>query len=109
MRNELSGMKEVRDTFQGIFVQYGTKLYKGHSSVTLLLKNVTKDGKLLTDHLWFTETEGFRKYQFKKGDVIEFTARVKQYKKGYVNRKIGVNETQYDYKLSHPTQIKIVP
>lgn len=108
MRTALSNIQELRDIFRAVFVQYGTKTYKGHLTTTLLFKNITRNNELLTDHIWLAETAGFQKLDLKKGDAIEFCARVKKYKKGYVNKRIGINEQQYDYKLSHPTKIQLV-
>jgi hypothetical protein len=74
------------------------------------LHHVTDDtGKVVADHLWFTKTKGFEALgSLKNGDVIEFEARVTNYRKGYVNRKIGVNQRSVDYKLSRPTKLSVV-
>ena len=40
--------------------------------------------------------------------LIEFEARVKEYRKGYINKSLTINQSKTDYKLSHPTKIKEV-
>lgn len=65
-------------------------------------------GAVLADHLWFSFTKGFEKLGLKEGVVLEFDARVRDYSKGYVNKKYGINNRRQDYKLSHPTKIRLV-
>jgi len=101
-------MDEQRGVFTGVFSKYGIKSnYKGPSTDTLLLVKIRDNqGALVTDHLWFNLTKGFEKLgTLKEGDRVQFEARVKKYKKGYVNRKIGVDQSAVDYKLSHPTKM----
>ena len=108
MRKELKKMEEERTVFTGIFSKYGIKSnYKGPSTDTLLLVGIRDEqGNLITDHLWFNLTKGFEKMgTLKGGDRVRFEARVKKYKKGYVNRKIGIDQSSFDYKLSHPTKM----
>ena len=109
MRKELKKMDTQREVFTGVFSKYGIKSnYKGPSTDTLLLMNIRDEaGAIVTDHLWFNLTKGFEKLgSLKKGDRIRFEARVKRYKKGYVNRKIGIDQQSFDYKLSHPTKME---
>ena len=111
MRNNLRDIKEQRKVFIGNFVRYGSKNgYKGLEK-TILLKDI-KDGfdKILTNHLWFNFTKGFEQLgELKEGDIIQFTARSKQYEKGYKGyRDIVYKPIEFDYKLSHPTNIKLI-
>jgi hypothetical protein len=108
MRKELKELEEQRDVFTGLFKKYGIKSnYRRPSTDTLLLINIRdNEGTLITDHLWLNLTKGFEKLgPLKEGDRIQFEARVKKYKKGYVNRKIGIDQSSSDYKLSHPTKM----
>ena len=101
-------MDEQRGVFTGVFSKYGIKSnYKGPSTDTLLLTNIRDNqSTLITDHLWFNLTKGFEKLgTLRQGDIIQFEARVKKYKKGYVNRQAGIDDSKVDYKLSHPTKI----
>jgi len=111
MRRELAKQEGQRKRFRATFIRLGTKKsYQGYSEETILLNRVidTETGNAVTDHLWFTYTKGFQDARMKEGDTIEFDARVKEYKKGYVNRAYGINNRKQDYKLSHPTRIAVV-
>ena len=61
MRTELEKMQDIRDTFIGIFIKFSTKSgYKGPEP-TLLLKDIKDlNGNIVTDHLWFNLTKGFK-------------------------------------------------
>lgn len=78
--------------------------------MTVLLTNIVDvaTNRDVSDHLWFTYTKGFEKAMLKEGMIIEFEARIKEYTKGYVNKKYGINKRTQDYKLSHPTKISVV-
>ena len=64
----------------------------------------TRGGELAASYI----AAQFEAAGLKEGASVEFEARIKEYKKGYVNKRIGVNQRKIDYKLSHPTKIKIV-
>lgn len=109
-RVELKKMVEQRMRFKGTFVRMGCKpAYRGPELPTVLLQNIThlETGQIVTDHLWFNYTEGFKAIApLTAGDVIEFDARVKPYEKGYKGRREDVYKpVTWDYKLSHPTKI----
>lgn len=109
MRTKLASRDGERKKFKARFVRLGKKTnYKGYSEDTILLSNVTdiETDTVVTDHLWFSFTKGFEKVNLKEGMTLTFEARVKAYKKGYVNRGIGINKKRTDYKLSHPTKIE---
>jgi hypothetical protein len=108
MRKELKKIEEQRELFKGVFSKYGRKTnYKGPSTDTVLLVEIRDgNGAFICDHLWFNLTKGFEKLgTLRQGDIIQFEARVKKYKKGYVNRQAGIDDSKVDYKLSHPTKI----
>ena len=113
VRKKLEKLNGDRLKFAGKFERYGTKPgYKGFPEKTILLKNITidgKDGKVATDHLWFNYTKGFQKLgELTEGDAVEFHARIKEYIKGYVNYRKFIDERAIDFKLNYPTQIKKV-
>lgn len=111
MRKNLEDKLGLRKKFRAVFTRFGKKVnYQGYTDITILLTQVVdaETSTLVTDHHWFAFTKGFEKAQLKEGGTIEFEARVKMYKKGYVNRKLSVNKRQLDYKLSHPTNIVVV-
>ena len=111
VRKNLADKIGLRKKFRAVFTRFGKKVnYNGYTDTTLLLTNIIdlETNAQVTDHHWFAFTKGFEKANLKEGISLEFEARVKQYKKGYVNRKLAINNQQSDYKLSHPTNIKVL-
>jgi len=111
MRKELKKLDDERDVFRGVFSKYGLKTgYKGPSTETLLLVSIRDaNSNLICDHLWFNLTKGFEKLgALKKGEIVQFEARVKKYRKGYINKRAGIDQSTFDYKLSNPTKIERV-
>ncbi len=109
MRKELAKESGQRKKFKALFSRIGKKTnYKGYSEETILLKNIVdvETNKMVADHVWFSYTQGFEKVSLVEGTQIEFEARIKEYKKGYVNPRLNINNNTTDYKLSHPTKIK---
>jgi hypothetical protein len=108
MRTELLKKENFRGIFTAVFERYGKKTgYRGQSEETLLFKEIKDpEGRTLADHLWFSMTKGFEKLgRLLPGDKIRFEARVKSYKKGWVNRKAAIDQSKRDYRLSFPTKI----
>jgi hypothetical protein len=111
MRRPLAKDEGQRKRFRAEFVRIGRKTnFKGHSVDTLLLRNITdiEINQVVTDHVWFTYSKVFETANLREGDMIEFDARVKEYKKGYVNRALKIDNRKTDFRLSHPTKIKKV-
>ena len=111
MRKLLAKESGERKRFKATFVRVGKKVnFKGYSEDTILLKAVTdaETNQVVTDHIWFTYSKGFEKTGLTEGMGIEFEARVKEYRKGYVNKRAGINNSAKDYKLSHPTKINAI-
>ncbi|HEV8514893.1 MAG TPA: hypothetical protein VGQ59_16525 [Cyclobacteriaceae bacterium] len=111
MRKELAKEEGKRKKFKALFDRVGKKVnYKNYSEETILLKNVVdlETNKIIADHIWFSYTQSFIKASISVGDTLEFEARVKEYRKGYVNRNYKINNTSKDFKLSNPTKIKKV-
>jgi hypothetical protein len=109
VRKILAEQNGVRKKFKAMFSRIGKKVnYKGYSEETILLTHIIdiETNKLVADHVWFSYTQGFEKASLSLGDSLEFQARVKEYKKGYVNKSFKINNSATDYKLSHPTKIK---
>jgi hypothetical protein len=111
MRKKLATEIEKRKKFRGIFERIGKKKnFKGYSEDTILLKDIvdTDTNALVADHIWFNYSKAFEKISLTKGTQIEFEARIKEYEKGYVNRLLKINNKTKDFKLSHPTKMKVV-
>jgi hypothetical protein len=109
MRTELEKSKDQRKRFRATYSKLGKKTgYNGYSEETILLTAVTdiETGVVVTDHVWFSFTKGFQEVRLVVDDCVEFEARVKEYTKGYVNKRAGINQGKRDFKLSHPTKIK---
>jgi len=109
MRKELARTAGVRKKFRGVFIRIGKKAgFNGYSEETILLKNIVdaETNKVVADHLWFNFTKGFENIFLSEGSVLEFEARIKEYRKGYVNTRYKINDRVSDYKLSHPTKIR---
>lgn len=109
MRKKLQKIDNVRRTFIGKFVRFGKKYSFGYEKDTILLCDIKDmDSNLITDHLWFNKTKGFDELNLQKDDIIQFDARVKDYTKGYVNYREGLDLREKDYKLNYPTKIKVI-
>lgn len=110
MRKELAQDKGIRKKFRGVFSRVGKKInYQGYSEDTILLKSIidVEANRVVADHAWFGYTKGFEKLALREGIQLEFEARIKEYRKGYVNPHLNINNSAIDYKLSHPTKIKL--
>jgi hypothetical protein len=111
MRTKLAAEAGNRKKFQGTFSRLGKKVnYNGYSEDTILLVQITDmaTGQVVSDHVWFSYTKGFEQVRLSEGVRVEFEARVKEYKKGYVNPALGRKRKTSDFKLSHPTRIRLV-
>ena len=118
MRTNLKKYFGSRRVFQGTFKRFGIKSgYKGPLKTVLLvdvIDYVTKE--VMTDHLWFTCGKRFDILDLQEGDVVQFSARVTEYLKGYQGGEEGSYEDVYgqelDYRLSYPTKsqkVNVVP
>lgn len=112
MRRKLSEAAGQRRKFHATFSRFGKKInFNGYSEETVLLVNITdcKTGLVATSHLWFSYSTAFQKLNLIEGAHLQFEARVKAYKKGYVNKAAGIDQRRSDFKLSHPTKVQIIP
>ena len=112
MRKQLGSDIGVRKKFRAVFSRFGKKTnYHGYGGQTVLLINVrdAETDLVAADHVWFAYTKGFENVKLEPGVTLAFEARVKSYKKGYVNRRYKIDQRRADYKLSHPTRIVVVP
>src|SRR5688572_26910952 len=111
MRKKLASQEGERKRFRGVFNRFGKKVnYKGYSEMTVLLTHIidTENNEVVADHAWFSYTKGFEDAKITEGVLVEFNARVKSYKKGYINKQAGMTQKKSDYKLSHPTHVRVV-
>lgn len=114
MRKNLKQIDGLRKEFIGTFVRFGSKKnFKGYPKTTILLSNIQNpiNSKIFAEHLWFTLTKQFDNIKLKEGDLISFHARVKEYYKGYKGYREEVQwekPIEKDYKLSHPTKVRLL-
>ncbi len=111
MRKDLQKQEGQRKKFQAFFVKVGSKRnFHGYGEETILLKHVldVESGKIITDHVWFTYSKSFQVIKLTEGVQLEFEARIKVYRKGYVNTRYKIDNRTQDYKLSHPTKIRLL-
>lgn len=98
---------EERHTFYATFARFGTKNgYKGPLKTVLLVDIKDENSKIVTTHLWFNFTKGFKDQNLQPGDKIKFCGRVKPYVKGYLGRRTDVfAPIELDYLIEYPTKI----
>lgn len=61
MRERLKHFLTRRAKFTAIFSRYGDKInYKGYHEKTILLNSVQFGRDVITDHIWFSMTKGFK-------------------------------------------------
>ena len=90
-----------RYNFTGRYQRFGRKK---NGQLTILLTKIRYHQQLVTTHLWFNATKGFKQLgSLKPGDRLRFRARIQKYTKGYVPANF---KTRYDYGLCYPTQIQ---
>jgi len=114
MREQLQKIDGARATFRATFKRFGSKTaLKGPPIVTLLFVDVVDlHGRQMCDHIWFTMTKGFEALKLMGGELVQFDGRVREYEKGYKGRRDDDFDDcapiSTDYKLSHPTNIRLV-
>ena len=111
MRKKLADKEGERRSFRATFVRFGSKRgYQGYKEETILLKDIVdlSANSIIADHVWFNFTKGFERLALNPGTIVTFDARVKEYHKGYVNRRYGIDNRKKDYRLSHPTNVSIL-
>jgi len=106
-RQGLEHLGGERARFSATFERYGSRpKYRRRGVVrTVLLGRVihVSTGEVVTDHLWFTQAQCWRKLgHLEPGAKVGFDARVKEYRKGRWGGRT------WDLKLSNPTKVSIV-
>jgi len=117
IRNELKELgTQTRFRFSGKFVKYGFKYKdyrKTHAAPTILLQEITllkdTDKILITDHLWFNLTKGFKKLGIlQKNELVSFNGRITKYTKGYQGYRDDIKKPIIiDYGIERPTKITL--
>lgn len=97
MRTELQPLEGKRVTITGTFIRFGVFKTKGGLQKKALLKNVMDiHGRYMAHHVSLSEPPDVRVFDgFSHGEVLQFSATVYSYVKGYFGENI-------DLKLTHP-------
>jgi hypothetical protein len=103
MREELQKREGRRGEFTAVFVRHSERAaFRGPPKVTLLFRDVRDEADAqVTDHLWFTDCNGWQRLGLQGGEKVTFTASVRPYTKGCHDRR------ERDYKLAWPKNIRI--
>jgi hypothetical protein len=82
MISDFSKIEGKRDVFIGTFEKLDTKAewIRNTQTVIFLVDIKNKDGNIISKHSQIDLTKGFEKLHLKKGDVVQFSAMVKDYK-----------------------------
>jgi len=111
MRTTLQGLNERKTCFTAVFWTYGTYRKAGVTGKTILLRDLRDlSGRRLADHTWINYTAGFDAAGiFRQGDVVQFTATVGEYVRGYLGPKIEdrlARPVRIDYRLKYPRHVQ---
>lgn len=89
MINDFCKLEGTRNVFTGIFEKLDSKAewIRNTQTVIFLINIKNKDGSIISKHSEIELTRGFEKLHLKKGDVVQFSAMIK------------------DSKLTRPTRI----
>ncbi|WP_128693743.1 hypothetical protein [Methanoculleus taiwanensis] len=110
MRTELQPLEGQKSRFVATFERYGIYRSRGIVGRSILLRNLkTVKGRALADHIWINYTAGFDAIgEFARGDVVQFTAGVRSYFKGYFGQRIEdrlARKSSLDYRLTFPRNV----
>lgn len=116
MRERLKPHCDQRLRFIAAFERFSyRKDHKKRKVKTVLLTGVyTADQRYMCDHIWFNTCEGFDKHDLKKGDLVEFSARVSEYRKYALPKRVvsqshsnlGIFPFELDYTLTRVRDVK---
>ena len=108
MREQLAALEGQRLTVTASVLKRGSVVsWLGVREYTICLGPVqTLDGQLLTDHLWLKVGRRLAALDLHKGDVVQFSGRVRPYKKARVRRAGQPFTYSLDYKLSYPSNVQ---
>lgn len=111
MRTTLQGLNGRKTGFIAVFWKYGTYRKAGITGNTILLRDLRDlSGRRLADHTWINYTAGFDVAGiFRRGDVVQFTATVGEYVRGYMGQKIDdrlARPVTIDYRLKYPRHVQ---
>lgn len=108
MRTELEKLAGERKRFRAVVEDFGAGRDKRPIETILLVdvRRVEEPDVVVSDHAWLKKGATFQAVAV--GDMIEFDAEVEKYEKGYVNFRLGIDETTVDYRLAKPSHVQVV-
>lgn len=110
MRDALAAYEGRRITVTATVMKHSMRLgWAGVREPTILLSTITMvDGTLLTDHVWLTVGKRLAAADLHQGDVVQFSARVALYRRGFHREPDGTVHFTEDAGLGFPTQICVL-
>jgi hypothetical protein len=113
MRTGLQGLNGRKARFVAVFWKYGTYRRGGVAGKSILLRDLCDlKGRCVADHIWINYTAGFDAAgTFRQGDIVQFTATVGEYVRGYMGERIDdrlKRPVSIDYRLKYPRHVRRV-
>lgn len=110
MRETLAALDGQRLTVRATVLRFSRCIgWAGVRQPTILLGQVAAvDGVLLSDHLWLHLGKRMADLDLKLGDLIEFSARVAEYRRGLFRLPGEPMTFNTDYGLSFPTKVRLI-
>lgn len=94
MREWLAAHRSYRGRlcFSATFDRYGRRRVEnrrgGYDHITVLLVDIRdEEGVVVAAHLWISESLPFIQEGIRKGEIVEFGAKIKTYLRGYFGRQ----------------------
>jgi hypothetical protein len=111
MRTELQPLEETRKTFTATFVRFGLFKTRWGFYKKVLLKNITDTrGHRMAQHVSLSDPSDVRAFEgFGPGDILQFSAVVHSYVKGYHGESIELRLARpmgIDYGIHNVQEIK---
>lgn len=110
MREALAALDGQRLTIRATVLRFSRCIgWAGVRQPTILLGQVAAvDGALLADHLWLHLGKRMADLDLKLGDLIEFSARVAEYRRGLFRLPGEPMTFNTDYGLAFPTKVRLI-
>lgn len=113
MRKQLNYFLNKKVNAQGTIERYGTKTnFKGGDTITILLRDITltdeNEKNITIDHAWMKVGKTFARTNPTVNSLVSLNCHVKEYIKGYVNRREYIDERSVDVGVQRASQIKIL-
>lgn len=99
MRTKLATIKEKKIKVRSTVIKFSKTSNHPHAKQTICFKNVIRTDleEYLTDHAWAVITKTINKANLDRGDIVEFSAIIRPYRK---------SNNLLDFKLSYISDIK---